>query len=108
MARSAYESQTEPISYQRELIPNIVEHIKDLFGIERFTTPKGPSSERSTLIKYFSEQIERPAKYVGIRLAHYSLDQLYGLKSAYADRLTRNDRTTAQKFWWYITKTEKV
>lgn len=42
---------------------------------------------------------------MGIRLAHYSIDQLYALQSAYKDRLTRSGRSTADKYFWYITKT---
>ncbi len=80
---------------------------RDLFGIERFMTPKGPTSERATLVQYFSEQIERPVKMVGIRLSHYSLDHLYALKSAYTDRLKRNGKDTAQKYWWWSTRTQK-
>lgn len=83
-------------------------HIKDLFSRDHLLKNDTPLSERATLIAYFSKEIGRPAKFIAIRLAHYTLDDLYGLKSMYKDRLQRNERATADKFWWAITRTQKA
>jgi len=85
-----------------------MEHISDLFGRKRTITPKGAMNERAELIKYFSEEMNREPKVVGIRLGHYKLDQLYALQSAFKDRLKRNGRETAMKYVWAITRTTKV
>jgi hypothetical protein len=78
----------------------------DLFGNYRLIQQTGkPLNERSLLVKYFCDNLKRAPKYMGIRLAHYSIDQLYALQSAYKDRLTRSGRSTADKYFWYITKT---
>lgn len=82
--------------------------IGDLFGKIRTITPKGPLNERADLVKYFTDKIDRPAKVIGIRLAHYSLDNLYALKSAYNDRLQRNGKVSADKYFWAITKTTTI
>lgn len=86
-----------------------MESISDIFGRMRTNLPTGRIlSERSELIRFFSEEIDRPAKQVGIRLAHYSLSQLYALKSAYADRLKRNGKETARKYYWSVSRTQKI
>lgn len=86
-----------------------MESLTDLIGNYRLMKPGGKIiDERSTLIGYFSEEVKRPAKTVGIRLAHYSLDQLYGLQAAYKDRLNRDGRVTADKYWWAMTRTHSV
>ncbi len=86
--------------------------ITDLFGNHRTlrADSRGPRplDERATLIAYFSKEIDRPAKLIGIRLAHYDLRMLYALQSAFKDRLNRNDRETARKYFWFITKTAKA
>lgn len=84
---------------------------KDLFGIDRFLSTKqegGAISERAGLVKYFSESLERPPKFVGVRMAHYTLDQMYAIRSQYEDRLKRNDAATAAKWWWWTTRTTKA
>lgn len=86
-----------------------MESIGDLFGRIRTLLPKGKvMNERAELISYFSEALKRPPQYIGVRLAHYSIDDLYGLKSAYSDRLKRNGKVQADKYWWFITKTSKI
>ena len=85
-----------------------MESIADLFGRFRTLLPKGKVlNERAELVKYFSEALKRPPQYIGVRLGHYTLSDLYGLKSAYSDRLVRNGKVQADKYWWYITKTTK-
>jgi len=64
--------------------------------------------ERAELIKFFAEKLEREPKVVGIRLAHYTLSDLYALKSQYIDRLNRNGKEAARKHWWWQTKTQKA
>lgn len=79
----------------------------DLWGRIRTALPKGRVlDERSELIKYFSQKLERPAKFIGVRLAHYSLSDLYALKSSFNDRLQRDGKETARKYWWWVTKTK--
>jgi len=72
---------------------------------------KSARSERAELIRFFAEQITdkkgdlyKPA-FIAIRLSHYTVDQLYGLKSGFSDRLRREDTVAAQKWWWFTTKT---
>ncbi len=93
-----------------------------LFDLLKGYKPPKKGTERGELLEYFAKEIGRPVKYIGVRLAHYSVDQLYGLKSAYNDRLIRpcgeclrqgvvatctHARTTAAKYWWWITKVVK-
>lgn len=86
-----------------------MESLADLFGRYRTLTPKGkPLDERAELIRYFSEEFKREPRVVGVRLAHYKLDELYGLQSAYKDRLQRNGRDTARKYFWWVTKTKRA
>lgn len=86
-----------------------MEQIGDLFGRLRSLKGNGkPLDERATLIDYFSKQVDRPAKNVGIRIAHYSLTDLYALQSMFKDRLGRNGKLAAVKHWWWITRTTKT
>lgn len=85
-----------------------MESIADLFGRKRTLTPKGALNERAELIKYFSEEMKREPKVTGIRLGHYTLDQLYALQSAYKDRLHRNGKETAIKYLWAVSRTSKI
>ena len=81
----------------------------DLFGQYRLLKKEGRAlDERSTLIKYFCDELKREPRVVGIRLGHYNISQLYSLQSAYKDRLTRNGAETARKYWWAVTKTRPV
>lgn len=81
---------------------NVVSAFELLKGYE---LPVKKGSERGELIKFFADAVERPPRVVAIRLSHYSVSELYALKSAYNDRLARNGKTAALKYWWYITKT---
>ena len=86
-----------------------MESIGDLFGRLRTVLPKGRVlDERAELIQFFATKLDRTPQRIGVRLAHYSLSELYALKSSYNDRLTRNGKTTADKYWWWVTKTTKV
>lgn len=93
---------------------------RSLFELLKDYQPPKKGSERGELLQYFSKEVERPIKYIGVRLSHYTLDQLYGLQSTYKDRLVRpcgdclkqgatsackHSVVTAQKFWWWTTKT---
>lgn len=69
---------------------------------------KSRKTERGELLKFFSQEVQRPIRLIGIRLSHYSIQDLYGLKSAYTDRLGRDGRDAANKNWWWTTRTEKV
>lgn len=82
--------------------------LKDLFGIDRYLGKKGkPMDERSGLMSFFITAFDRPAKVVAIRLGHYSLSDLYYLKSDYLDR-ERKDKVAAIKWLWVITRTQKT
>lgn len=81
---------------------------RDLFGTYRVIKAGVPESERATLIRFFSKKTEKEPKIIGIRLAHYSLDDLYALKSAWNDRERRQGTETARKHFWYITRTQKL
>lgn len=83
-----------------------MESIADIFGRRRTIVRGKPLSERAELVRYFSEKLDRSPKHIGIRLSHYTLSDLYALQSAYKDRLERNGITTAQKYFWWITKTK--
>ena len=86
-----------------------MESIADLFGRFRTLLPKGKVlNERAELVKYFSEEMKREPKVTGIRLGHYTLDQLYALQSAYKDRLHRNGKETAIKYLWAVSRTSKI
>ena len=86
-----------------------MQSVADLFGHLRTLLPKGKVlNERAELISYFSEALKRPPQYMGVRLAHYSISDLYGLKSAYSDRLTRNGKEKADSYFYWMTKTRKV
>jgi hypothetical protein len=79
----------------------------DLLGSYRII-PRQGKTERGELLDYFSKEIERPVRFVAVRTSHYTLDQLYALRSSFKDRLNRNGRETARKWWWWITKTKSV
>lgn len=79
--------------------------VSDLFGQYRLMKPEGKVlSERATLIKYFSDEVKREPRVIGVRLAHYTVDQLYALQSSYKDRVTRNGKETANKYFWWISR----
>lgn len=78
--------------------------------------------ERSCLVQFFADLVEREARPIGVRLGHYKdIGLLYALKSQVQDRLRRpcgncliagatekcvHSLTTAQKYFWYITRTQ--
>lgn len=76
--------------------------------LQRVYSKKSSLSERGELIKYFVEQTGKKPQQIAVRLAHYTMSELYALKSAYNDRLRRNGKEAAQKYWWWQTKTTKV
>ena len=78
---------------------------QDLFGRFHLVRDGKPLNERATLIQYFSGEIRRNPKLLAIRTAHYTLDQLYALRSGYVDR-KRESLSKAQKWFWYITRTK--
>lgn len=81
--------------------------MKSLADLFKDWKPTKTLGERAELIKFFSEAIGRTPKLIGILLAHYSVSDLYALKSAYSDRLRRNGEVSARKYFWYITKTHE-
>jgi hypothetical protein len=86
-----------------------MESMADLFGRWRPLTAKGAVlSERASLVAYFEKEIQRAAKIIGVRLGHYSLSELYALRSQYKDRLDRDGKTAARKYWWAITRTTRT
>lgn len=98
--------------------------ISDLFGNDRLMKAKGKAlDERATLIEYFCRGVAHSPARIGIRVSHYNLSDLYALKSSFEDRLRRpcgdclghgatgsclHSRTTAQKYFWWVTRTEEV
>lgn len=78
--------------------------IADLFGRHHALRGGKVLNERATLIGFFSTEMTRPAPQIGVRLAHYSLDDLYGLQSAFKDRLHRDGKEQAQKYFWWMTR----
>lgn len=81
---------------------NEIKEMKDLFGNPRFMKRDGKIlSERAGLIKYFHERARNKLgdkfepSYIGLILAHLTLQDLYAFKSMLEDR----ERTT-QNFNW--------
>lgn len=81
--------------------------IASLFaGYELPVAPKKRTSERSELVRYFFEHAKtdwggsRPleVRYVGFKLAHLKVRDLYALKSMCEDRATRGYPWA--KFFW--------
>ena len=81
----------------------------DLFGGTRIFKEKGKvESERSSAVRWFVEKTGRDPKYIAIRTAHFSLEQLYYLQSAWRDRENRDGVDTARKHFYYMIKTMKA
>ncbi|MBT9167798.1 MAG: hypothetical protein DDT19_01141 [Syntrophomonadaceae bacterium] len=81
--------------------------MKEISGLLKgYTLPvvKG-KSERGELVKFFADAVERPPRVVAIRLSHYSVSELYAVKSGFSDRLTRNGIVAARKYFWAISRT---
>lgn len=86
-----------------------MESIADLWGRRRTALPLGKVlNERAELIKFFCDKVHRKPQQLGTRLAHYTLSELYALKSAFTDREKRDGIVRAQKHFWWITKTEEI
>lgn len=87
-----------------------IKEIKDLFGKYRVMSKNSGrvEDERTTLIRYFVENLKKEPKVVAIRLSHYTLDMLYGLKSMYKERLNNNGKETADKWIWWMSRTKKL
>ncbi len=82
--------------------------ISDLFNTTRYLKEGGKViPERSVLIGWFSETMEKDSKMVAVRLAHYSLPLLYSLKSQYTER-ARKDEVKAKKWLWWVSRTHDV
>lgn len=82
---------------------------QDLFGNVRIFKPQGKvESERSSVLRFFVDKTGRDAKYIAIRTAHFSLEQLYYLQSAWKDREHRDGVETARKHFYYMIKTQKA
>lgn len=75
---------------------------------KRQPNPRKGGTERGELIEFFSLKMERTPRHIAVRLAHYTLSDLYALKSAVSDRFTRNGKDAAQKYFWWATKTTSV
>ncbi len=85
---------------------NEVVSASDLFGRMRIIKKEGKvESERASLIRYFTTVMEKAPQVVGVRLAHYSLKDLYYLQSDHKDR-ARRDALAAKKWLWVITRTK--
>ena len=89
-----------------------MESLNTLFGGYSVIKRGKPLNERAMLIKFFVDEGFEDKKgkklspaYLGKRLAHYTVDDLYALKSSYTDRLNRNSKLQAVKYFWFITKT---
>ena len=80
----------------------------DIFNRLRTLGSKGkPLNERSELIGFFANKLNKEPKVIGIRLGRYDISELYLLKSMWNDRENRQGMTTAQKWFWWETKTVK-
>ena len=80
--------------------------IADLFAnLHAINENRVARDERATLIGYFAQEVERPAKLIAIRVCHYKLAELYALQSCFKDRFHRNGKTPARRYFWYITRT---
>lgn len=60
------------------------------------------------LVGFFSDELQRAPKIIGIRLGHYSVNQMYALQSAFKDRQVRDGQEAAEKYWWFTTRTQKL
>lgn len=93
---------------------NTVVSTKDLFGNFVLPPQKKGQSERGNLLSFFKKQgfIDQKGKILEYRnlavlLSHFTVSQLYALKSAYEDRLTRNGKDGAWKYWWFVIRTKE-
>lgn len=81
--------------------------VKNLFG-ERYAKPtrakkRKATSERAEAIRFFVETFDLNPKRLAPKLAHLDLPALYFLQSGVRDRLQRQNKETARKyFYWSI------
>ena len=88
---------------------NKVVPIKDLFGNERFLKKGKILNERAGLIKYFHERARNKldeqfdVSYIGMILAHLTLQDLYSFKSMLEDRArTKRNFNWNKDFFWEL------
>lgn len=81
---------------------------RDLFNIERFIKPHATNSkvlnERSGAIKYFVDTFNLNPKRLAPKLAHLDISMLYALQSQVKDRINRQSKETARKYFYYSIK----
>lgn len=88
-----------------------MEHITNLFGQKFSLTKKGmPQSERAELIKYFVDHARdknnKPfkASFIGYKLSHLKLEDLYSFKSMLVDRSRTQVNFNWNKTFWGMLK----
>lgn len=88
---------------------NRVVEIKDLFGNGRFLKKGKILSERAGLIKYFHERARNKfnetfdVSYIGMILAHLTVQDLYAFKSMLEDRSrTKKNFNWNKDFFWEL------
>lgn len=85
--------------------------LADFLAVAR-PKPKA-TSERAECIRFFHERLKdkkgKPfsPRMLGVRLAHFSISELYAIQSVFKDISNRNGSTAAQKYFWWVSKTEK-
>lgn len=98
---------------------NILAPIKDLFGTLRWLRPgtinSKPLDERAGAIKFFQDQKFKhkdgtlfTGKDLGIRCGHLTIEHLYVVQSVYKDIKRREGYEKAAKYFFGITKTQKI
>lgn len=85
---------------------NTVQSCSDLFGNYRLAVPANKrTSERGELLKYFLHRVNAgravpfPPAYLGMRVAHLALPDLYYMKSVGEDYERRGVGTFSKYFW---------
>lgn len=96
----------------------IFELLTDLFGTERIMKPSKNGKdarildERASLLSYFHSRArdrqdkEYPIAYIGMRLSHLKLEDLYFLKSTCAQEIARG--VPFGKVFWGSIRVKKV
>lgn len=83
---------------------------KDLFGNYRIIQKGKLLSERAALIKYFWERARNkegnhfPESFIGYKLSHLSLEDLYAFKSQLCDREKTQQGFNWNKVFWGMLK----
>lgn len=88
------------------------QHIKDLFGTERYFVPRKDKparmvSERAHLIGYFAKKANTEVGHIAFKLTSLTLPDLYYIKSA-ADAYEREGRGSWSKAFWGMLRTDKI